>query len=519
MLSLKTKRDTIKTFCRSLSVVCALSVVNFADDAEAFSFKSGGSTGPQDFADIVEPLLPAVVNISTTTEVTRGRWGGGENQNFNFPPGSPLEDFFKHFMQEQGKKPRKSTSLGSGFVISQEGKNAFIVTCNHVIADADEIQVTFNDDTELVATVVGRDQRTDLALLKVVTDKKLEIVEWGDSKEARAGEWVIAIGNPFGLSSTVTVGIISTIARDISSRSRGVNVADFIEGYIQTDAPINMGNSGGPMFRRDGKVLGVNTAIYSPNGGNIGIAFSIPSHLAQEVITQLKKYGRTRRGWIGVQIQLVTDEIAESLGLPKTYGAMIVNVTKEGPGAKAGLKSGDIILEFNGAEVKESRFLPRIVGKTEVGTKGNIVVWRKGKKVSLDINVGEFEEAQKKGLLSPQGMAKDKPSEVQRSEAVLGMKLSQITPAIIEKLNLNENAKGLVIVDLENGSQAEAKGLQPGDTISQVQIGKEKENAESVVQIKKFIDKAKKTGKKSVLFLVRRKGIQLYIALKIDQQK
>ena len=353
-----------------------------------------GSKAPAHFADIVEPLLPSTVNIWTSTEIKRPK---AFDPSQGIPQGGPaLEELFRQFLEgmQQGK-PQKSSSLGSGFLIAQEGKTAYVVTCNHVIAGADEIKITLHDGMELDAEVVGRDKRTDLALLKVHTDKKLTVAAWGDSDKARVGEWVIAIGNPFGLGSTVTTGIISTISRDIGARSRTLGAADYVSGYIQTDASINMGNSGGALFNIDGKVLGVSTAIYTPNGGSIGIGFGIPAKLAQKVTQQLKEFGRTKRGWLGVRIQNVTPEIAESLGLPDDKGALVGDVAKKGPGQKANLKTQDVILTFNGQAVKESKDLPHIVGESEIGKAVPMVVWRGGKKVTLKVTVGEFEKAEK----------------------------------------------------------------------------------------------------------------------------
>jgi len=313
---------------------------------------------PDSFADLAARLLPAVVNVSTSQTVQQRQQSGPEMPMF--PPGSPFEQFFKDFFnrqrppgnrnESQPRAPeRRAQSLGSGFVIDPEG---LIVTNNHVIDGADEISITLQDNTTLKASVVGRDESTDLALLRVKPDKPLPYVEFGDSDAARVGDWVLAIGNPFGLGGSVTAGIVSARGRDINSGP--------YDDFIQTDAAINRGNSGGPLFNMDGKVVGINTAIYSPSGGSIGIGFSIPSKLAQNVVNQLRNYGQARRGWLGVRIQQVTPEIAESLGLKEPTGAMIAGVNEGGPADKAKIRNGDIVLKFNGQEVKNMSALPRI---------------------------------------------------------------------------------------------------------------------------------------------------------------
>ncbi|NIV90413.1 MAG: Do family serine endopeptidase, partial [Actinobacteria bacterium] len=308
---------------------------------------------PDGFADLAERLLPAVVNISTTQEVDRP-----EGPGFQLPPGSPLEEFFEQFRDRGGDgPPRKARSLGSGFILDAEA--GIVVTNNHVIEGADEITVTLHDDTELEAEVVGTDPKTDLAVLSVGEGHTLTAVSFGDSDSSRIGDWVVAIGNPFGLGGTVTAGIISARGRDIN--------AGPYDNFIQTDAAINRGNSGGPLFNLDGEVIGINTAIISPTGGSIGIGFAIPSNQAERVIEQLREYGTTKRGWLGVRIQAVTDDIAESLGLEEAAGALVANVYDGSPADKAGFKSGDVIMSFDGESVPDHRALPRMVANTEVG--------------------------------------------------------------------------------------------------------------------------------------------------------
>lgn len=471
---------------------------------------------PRDFADIVAPFLSAVVNISTVTEIPRNRVF---MDTPNFPPGSPFEELFRHFMEEGPQaRPRKTASLGSGFIISQTSNEAFIVTCNHVIADADKITVILHDNTEFEAKVVGRDRRTDLALLKIKTDKKLTIAEWGDSNACRVGSWVIPVGNPFGLSSTVTHGIISTNARDLSMKMRGPATADYIDGYIQTDASINMGNSGGPMFNIQGKVIGISTAILSPTGGSIGLGFAIPSSIAKEVIKQLKDFGRTKRGWLGVKIQPVTEAIATSLGLKKTIGALVGEITTNSPAIKAGIKGGDVILSFNNQEVKESRLLPRIVGEAPIGKKLPLVVWRNGKEINLDIIVGEFEEAEKEGLIPYDGTDDKKADKRQMGKPILGMAVQSIKPSQFDRFGVTENTKGLVITFIDPDSEAAEKGLRPGDMISEVILETKHARFTEIEEFSKFVEEARSNKKKQLLLLISRSGNSRYISLSLEEE-
>jgi serine protease Do len=326
--------------------------------------------GPDGFAEIVQPLLPAVVNISSTQKMEAQPDPQDMPEMPQFPEGSPFQDFFEQFMENrQGMPMVPQASLGSGFVI--DAQNGYIVTNNHVIRDAEEIRVTFQDDITIPAELIGTDEKTDLAVLKVKTDHKLTAVSFGNSDVLRVGDWVVAIGNPFGLGGTVTAGIVSARARDINSGP--------YDDFIQTDASINRGNSGGPMFDLKGQVIGINTAIFSPSGGSVGIGFAIPSALAKPVIDQIIKFGRTRRGWLGVRIQEVTDDIAESLGLPNNQGALVASVTEKGPAQAAGLEAGDVILELNGQKVSAMRSLPRLVAEAPIDTEADLVFWRDGK--------------------------------------------------------------------------------------------------------------------------------------------
>ena len=360
---------------------------------------------PESFADLAESLLPAVVNISTTQKI-RGR--GPEIPQF--PPGSPFEEFFKEFFDRQQRRggPRRATSLGSGFIVTGDG---YVVTNNHVIADADEVTVILQDDTKLKARIVGRDPKTDLAVLKVQPDGELPFVKFGDSDRLRIGDWVIAIGNPLGFGGTVTAGIVSALGRDINSGP--------YDNFIQTDASINKGNSGGPLFNLQGEVIGINTAIFSPTGGSIGIGFSIPAALARPVVNQLREFGRTRRGWLGVRIQAVTDEIAESLGLGAARGALVASVTEGGPAEKARIEAGDVILTFNEKPIEVMRQLPRAVADTSPDQEVVVTVWRKGAEISMNVVIAELEEYEQASL----GTAAE-PTEDDGNIKALGLSLA-----------------------------------------------------------------------------------------------
>lgn len=464
-------------------------------------------TPPQScgFANLVEPLLPAVVNISTTTLV-RGR---GESDapplDAPFPKGSPLEEFFKDFYdQMQPEGPRNSSAVGSGFIIDPEG---YIVTNNHLIAEADQVMVTLNDNTELKAVLVGRDRRTDIAVLKVNTEKKLPFVQWGHSEKLRTGDQIIAIGNPFGLGGTVTTGIVSHLARNIGAHSR---YGDFINGYIQTDASINMGNSGGPMFDMSGKVVGVNTAIYSPTGASVGIGFAIPSEVAKKIVTQIRQFGRPKRGWLGVHIQEVTEDIAEGLGLKELVGALIGSVNKDGPAAKAKLQAGDIILKVGDKEVKEPRNLPQIVADIPDGTQVPVTIWRKGKVVSIPVQIGEQVEADETGVIpSPEG-GKDLAKGIE----IHGMTLQPLTEDILQRFDIATDVQGVLVVDIAPKSSAAEKAIRPGDIIMEISQVEVKTPQHVLEQFKK----AEKENNKSVLLLINHNGEARYVTIKIGQE-
>ena len=387
---------------------------------------------PDSFADLPAKLLPAVVNISTTA-VAKQRSGTPELPQF--PPGSPFEEFFRDFFdRNRPQQNRKSTSLGSGFIIDKDG---IIITNNHVIQDADEITVILQDNTNLKAKVIGRDPKTDLAVLKVKPGKDLPAVSLGNSDAIRVGDWVVAIGNPFGLGGTVTAGIVS-------ARGRNINSGPY-DDFIQTDASINRGNSGGPLFNMNGEVIGINTAIFSPSGGSIGIGFSIPSSTAKGIISQLRKYGKTRRGWLGVRIQKVTDEIAESLGLDNPTGALVASVTKGSPARKGSIKVGDVILTYNGRTVSEMQKLPRIVAETEIGIDVAVVVWRNGKKVTTSVRVGELDEKQ---AALPAGNDNEERTTKSKEFAIapLGVTVSRVDVGARKRYKLKDSVKGVVVV-------------------------------------------------------------------------
>jgi serine protease Do len=456
---------------------------------------------PDSFADLAERLLPAVVNISTTQVQKKNEKGGPEVPRF--PEGSPFQDFFKEFFdrQQRGSPQRRATSLGSGFIIDASG---LVVTNNHVIAEADEITVTLHDDTKLKAKLIGRDPKTDLALLKVTPKKKLTAVPFGDSGKTRVGDWVVAIGNPFGLGGTVTAGIVSARQRDINSGP--------YDDFIQTDASINRGNSGGPMFNLAGEVIGINTAIFSPSGGSVGIGFAIPANLARPIIDQLQKFGKVRRGWLGVRIQTVTDEIAQSLGMKKATGALVASVTKGGPAEKYKIKVGDVILKFDDKVVGEMRRLPRIVAETTVGKAVGLEVWRQGKPVRLPVTLGEFpEDDSKLAAASTPDQKQEKAPVVTIDE--LGMTLSALTPALREKFKLDDGVKGVVIAEVAQAGPAGEKRIPAGAIIRK--IGPDQAIVTSPAQVEKKVQQAIKAKLNTILVLIETGGTQRFVALNI----
>jgi serine protease Do len=470
---------------------------------------------PSTFADLAQRLLPAVVNISTT-QVVKDKGVESDMGDMpdmqNMPPG--FEEFFKNFMNKQrplgpdGKpapRDRKTTSLGSGFLIDPKG---YVVTNNHVIQDADEINVILHDDTNLKAKLVGRDPKTDLALLKVEYAKPLPYVGFGDSDKMRVGDWLVVIGNPFGLGGTVTQGIISARARDIQSGP--------YDDYIQTDASINRGNSGGPMFNLQGEVIGIATAIFSPSGGSVGIGFAIPSSMAKNVIQQLKDTGKIRRGWLGVRIQNVTEDIAKSLNLPKSAGALVSSVTPDSPAAKAGVQAGDVIITFDGKEVSDMRHLPRMVAETPIDHSVPMVVWRARKDVRLDVKIGEMKETdQADGGTEDEEKQQTLPAPKSTQVPELDIKVSNLTAEIRQQYQLRDDVKGLAITVVGANSPLEDKGAHPGDVIV--------EAAQKELKDVKELQAAAKdayAGKKPLLLLIDRGGDLRFVAVNaIDPSK
>lgn len=494
MYSVKVQHSLSTDRTKFLSMsVGAFSIVFMALAALVMSAGSGMARGaPDSFADLAEQLLPSVVNIRTTASV-QGRAHSGPE--FNLPPG--LEEFFERFQEGQPERRRRATSLGSGFIIDTDG---YIVTNNHVVKDAEEVFVVLNDDTELEAEIIGVDDKTDLAVLKVDPTVPLTAVPFGNSDVARVGDWVIAIGNPLGFGGTVTAGIVSARGRDINSGP--------YDNYIQTDAPINKGNSGGPLFNMQGEVIGVNTAIYSPNGGSIGIGFSIPSNLAERVVAQLREFGTTRRGWLGVTIQQVTDEIADSLGLPEASGALVSTVHDDSPAAAAGIKTGDVIRKFNGQTVPSSRRLPRMVADATVGTTVPVEVWRAGDTLAVEVQLGELEKVDLASLRSaPQDQAAPKSLES------LGLALAPLGQAARQEFNLGEDVDGVLITNVNPESDASEKQIRPGNIIVEVNQAKVTSPDEVAAQV----EKAKAEGRKSVLMLVNQNGALRFVVIKFDQ--
>ena len=465
-----------------------------------FSFSSNSKELPDSFSGLIDELMPAVVNISTS-QIIEDKFSN--RPQFQFPPGSPFEDLFKDFFDNQPQK-RKATSLGSGFVIDESG---YVVTNNHVIGNADEIEVIFQDETKLKAELIGKDPKVDLALLKVKSDKKLRFIKFGDSLESKVGDWVLAIGNPFGLGGTVTAGIISAKSRDIRMGQ--------YDSFIQTDASINRGNSGGPMFNIDGEVIGINTAIFSPSGGSVGIGFAIPSEMAIPVIDQLKKFGKTKRGWLGVRIQPVTEDIAEAYGLSEPKGALVASVTSNSPSSKSGIKPGDILLEFDGKEISKSRDLPRFVASTKVGKKVQVVVWRSNKSRSFNVILGELESFEK---IDKAQVIENKSNKI----TSLGLQLNTLTPAIRAQFKIQKNVNGVIISKVDRGSLAEKRGLRAGDVILAIVNNDSARTHQKVltpIEVINAVKKIKNSGKNILLLYVHHLNSSPgYVPLKITDK-
>ncbi|MBT1156189.1 DegQ family serine endoprotease [Aminobacter anthyllidis] len=468
--------------------------------------------GPESVANLAEGLLGAVVNISTSQTVKGS--GGGEDENAvpmpQLPEGSPFQDFFDEFFkknregQDNGGS-QKVQSLGSGFVVDAE--KGIVVTNNHVIADADEIEVNFSDGSKLKAELVGTDTKTDIAVLKVDPKaKKLTAVKFGDSDKMRIGDWVMAIGNPFGLGGTVTVGIISARNRDINSGP--------YDDFIQTDAAINRGNSGGPLFNMEGQVIGINTAIISPSGGSIGIGFSIPAEIAVGVVNQLAEFGETRRGWLGVRIQPVTDDIAESLGMATAKGALIAGIIKGGPVDKGQILPGDVVIKFDGRDVVEMRDLPRVVAESPVGKAVDVVIVRKGVEQTVKVTLGRLEDGEKlaEGEAAKPEEDADKGAEV-AAASVLGMTIGELNADTRAKFGIAAEVSGAVVTAVAKDSAAAERGIVAGEVITEIA-------QESVSTPKEVMDRIaalKEQGRKNALLMLASKTGELrFVTIRMD---
>jgi len=455
-----------------------------------FAFQANAKDAPISFADLAERLMPSVVNISTTTTVTTN---GNPFPGFKFPPGSPFEDMFKEFGTPQ---TRKSAALGSGFIIDEKG---IVITNNHVIQDAEDIVVRVGGDKEYKATIIGSDPLSDIAVLQIDSKEKFAPVKFGNSDKARIGDWVIAIGNPFGLGGTVTSGIIS-------ARNRALGLSRY-EDYIQTDASINSGNSGGPLFDMNGDVIGINTAILG-KGGSIGIGFSIPSNNAKKVVSQLIEFGETKRGWLGVRIQVVTDEIADVERLEEPKGALVASVAERSPSDKAGIKAGDIILEFNGTKINEMKELPIIVAQTEVGKTVDVKIWRNKKEITKKIKLGRLET-------SEEFKVKKKEADVETPEISeiksLKIKIRLLNKNDIEQRKLPNQTTGLVITSIDKNSPINY--LNKGDVIIEAQ----KKKIKSIKDLENIVEATLKSNQKTILIVIyNTQNQRRYIGVKLD---
>jgi serine protease Do len=452
--------------------------------------------GPQSVAPLAEKLIDAVVNISTSQSV-KGKQSGVPLPSV--PKGSPFEQFFEDFFDRRGNSEdqRKVSSLGSGFII--DGREGLIVTNNHVIEGADEIVINFHDGSKLkVDKVIGKDTKTDLALLKVTPKKPLPEVAFGSSNDLKVGDWVMAIGNPFGLGGSVTVGIVSAKQRDISSGP--------YDEYLQTDASINKGNSGGPLFNMDGQVVGVNTAIISPTGGSVGISFAVPSDAVMSVVDQLRQFGETRRGWLGVRIKSITEDVAETLGVKENYGALISAVTPDSPAQKAGMEAGDVVVKFDGREVVTTRGLPRLVSQTPIGKTVDVEVLRKGERRTLKVTVARLMEDEP---------AEQKPAgeNTPQSGKLIGLALAPLDEALRKQYGLDAKTKGVVITQVDPQSPAAKRGIKVGDVI--VEAGQD--TVSSLADIEASIEKIRKAGRKAVLLRIEdAKGDLRFVAVPIE---
>ena len=451
---------------------------------------------PESFADLVKAVKPAVVNIATAAHIEEGGHAGVPE--FRFPEGSPFDRYFREFFEHRnpgrpkGAPRPNARSMGSGFIIDPAG---YVVTNNHVVDKAVEITVTLNDGDQLPARLIGRDVKTDIALLKIDTDEPLPHVSFGDSDTAQVGDWVIAVGNPFGLGGSVSAGIISARGRDIRSGP--------FDDFLQIDAPINRGSSGGPLFDKRGQVIGINTAIFSPSGGNIGIGFAIPSSMAKSIVAALREDGHVARGWLGVNIQEITEEIAESLNIDEAEGALIAGVMPGGPAEAAGLETGDVILEFDGEEVERVKDLPRLVAATKANKNVTVRLLRDGDEKDIQVKIGAMPEDQ---------VATATPADPETPDtARLGLALAPLTPEFRQRLRLPDDATGVVIADVARNSPAAREGLRPGDLIKRVGSREVSTPGEVIDEVKRLTDR------KAVLLLISRAGNDRFVAVPLDK--
>ena len=505
----------IPAFCHRLRPLMAAICLGATLGATSVLVSAPASArGPDGIADVAEKVIDAVVNISTSQTVEAKGGGEGRGAMPQLPPGSPFEEFFDDFFKNRrgpggnskgGDKgtdlqPRKTNSLGSGFIVDTSG---IVVTNNHVIADADEINVIMNDGTKIKAELIGVDKKTDLAVLKFKPVKPLVAVKFGDSDKLRLGEWVIAIGNPFSLGGTVTAGIVSARNRDINSGP--------YDSYIQTDAAINRGNSGGPLFNLDGEVIGVNTLIISPSGGSIGIGFAVPSKTVVGVVDQLRQFGELRRGWLGVRIQQVTDEIAESLNIKPARGALIAGVEDKGPAKPAGIEPGDVVVKFDGKDIKEPKDLSRVVADTAVGKEVDVVIIRKGAEETRKVTLGRLEDGDK--AVQASAKTKEEPAEKPVTQKALGLDLATLSKDLRTRYKIKDSVKGVIITSVDGTSDAAEKRLSAGEVIVEIA----QEAVSNAADVKKRVDQLKKDGKKSVLLLVANADGELrFVALSVQ---
>lgn len=450
---------------------------------------------PPSFAKLIEAVQPAVVSIASTHTMKQAMMP--QMPDFEFPEGSPFKRFFDEQFkgqQPEGMPDSEMQAVGSGFIVDPEG---YVVTNNHVVEGAGEITVILHDGSRHTATVKGRDPKTDLALLKIETPGELPYVRFGDSEKANVGDWVVAVGNPFGLGGSVSAGIISARGRDIHSGP--------YDDYLQIDAPINRGNSGGPLFDATGKVVGINTAIFSPSGGSVGIGFAIPAKLAEPVIAELKSEGRVARGWLGVHIQSIDETLAESMNLEKNEGALISAVESDSPADHSGLKVGDVILKFGDQQVEDARALPRMVANTDKGDKVKVTVWRDGERKSLEVTLGNLPSEETVAMTDSQQAGDETPK--------LGVTLSALSKEAKEQYKMSADEVGVLIVDVARNSPAARKGLKRGDIIARIGQTEVTKPEEVVSEVKR----AAKEERTSVLLLIKRDGVSLFVAVPLEK--